>query len=82
MVELMCTQNKRSYLTLIIVLYGCAGCQKLDSDPELATPEVTAYMDAFKARGDLSDNSVPLTPVDALQRFKTPDDISIDLIEI
>lgn len=92
----MITKNLYGYIILLIVisLPGCDNdkannTSQLDHDKVNATTqieevaaneEVAAYLEAFEGRGDLTDNSKPTPPQEALAGFRYPDDLALDLV--
>ena len=73
------------YITLLIAI-SLASCNvdKENNTSQLqkvaGNEEVARYMQAFEGRGDLSDNSQPTPPHEALAGFQYPNDLALDLL--
>jgi hypothetical protein len=72
-----------SVLILIIGLYACNSNQE-NKAPLIkdiaANDDVARYMEAFKGLGALTDSTKPTQPDKALNSFRIPNDLSLDLV--
>ena len=72
-----------SVLILINGLYACNNNQEGQApaiEDIAANDDVARYMEAFKGLGALTDSTKPTQPQKALNDFRIPDDLSIDLV--
>ena len=72
-----------SFLILVIGLYACNSNQE-NKAPLIkdiaANDDVARYMDSFKGLGALTDSTKPTQPDKALNSFRIPNDLSLDLV--
>ena len=78
----MITAQFYSPLILIVLLTACGGNEGEINDLQnlAGNQEVANYMKSFEGRGALTDNSTPTLPEAALEGFRLPEDLAMDLV--
>lgn len=57
-----------------------ATAKEVTLDQVAANEEVTHYLESFEGRGDLADSSQPTLATEALNGFRYPDDLALELV--
>lgn len=77
------TPNRQSQLLIfsLLIIFSCHQPSNQSNQESIAGNETVAnYIKTFEGRGDQADESQPTNPEDALQDFRFPNDLALDLL--